>query len=304
MIFEGGGPAGHQYIRKKDGTAYWKVSKEGKKAGIKHFKLARSAAKKSPPKKSPNTKISIPYIVGHREVKTITKGVLTVAAYPHFYPVCYTDKKGNLTGLDVDLIKNFAQQAGLKIKFIAFQAFNNIWLKPEERVTDLAIGGIGNAKGRGGKNTEWTIPYFYVQRSTMSLKTDPIKKFPQDVHGVLIGTFGSTGWLDGEIRLKEHRKGKLMIKGTSDEEDISKLLSGKVQGLMRGDFVSRAIIQEHPELGMTTWEASPKILPKDGEVFAFPTLLGSGIATMLSVYITEIIDSGEIYKIMKKYHLL
>jgi hypothetical protein len=218
--------------------------------------------------------------------------------------VCYYNKAGKLAGLDVDIIKAFAKLTKLKLKFKTFDTFMNIWETPEKGIADTAIGGIANSLGRGGKKTEWTIPYFYVHRSTMYLKNDPINHFPQDVHRVIVGTFGSTGWVDGEIRLKKEHKKNLMVKGTSDEEDIKKLLSGKIQGLMRGDFVSRAIIKEHPEIDMTTWEASPTILPKDGEVFAYPAKIGSGVATMLSVFITDLIETKKIIKIMKRYDLL
>lgn len=249
-------------------------------------------------------KISVPYIVGHRELTLLEAGVLTVAAYPHFFPVCYHDASGDLAGLDVDIMKRFAAQAGIQVRFVEFDEFNGIWDKPANRDADVAIGGIANSKGRGGATTEWTIPYFYVHRSAMFLKSNPIKRFPQDVHGVLVGTFGSTGWVDGEIRLESEHKQALMVRGTTDEEDVQKLLSGEIQGLMRGDFVSRAIIHEHPEVSMISWEAEPSILPKDGEIFAYPTLAGSGVATMLSVFITELIDRKQLGAIMKEHHLL
>jgi hypothetical protein len=94
-----------------------------------------------------------------------------------------------------------------------------------------------------------------------------------------------------------------MIKGTTDEEDISKLLQGKVQGLMRGSFVSRAILKQHPELKITEWTADKSILPKDGEVFAYPTRLGSGLAVSLSTFIAELIERKELKKMMKKFNL-
>lgn len=54
MNLHGGGPAGHTIVRRKDGTFYWRVSKEGKKAGVKHHKSvqrAKRSAKRSASKR-------------------------------------------------------------------------------------------------------------------------------------------------------------------------------------------------------------------------------------------------------------
>jgi len=121
---------------------------------------------------------------------------------------------------------------------------------------------------------------------------------------VIISTYNSTGWADGEIKLDRIHKKRFLVKGTTDKDDISDLIHGKVQGLLRGDFVSKAIVKKHPELGFTTWDAEPDILPLDGEVFAYPTKQGSGIAMMLSTFITDQIDRGEMKKRMKRFHLI
>ena len=163
---------------------------------------------------------------------------------------------------------------------------------------------IANSKGRSKSSTEWTIPYFYVNRSVMFKKSDPIHSFPIDVHGIVVGTYDSTGLNDGVIRMKRIHKQRLLVKGKTDKEDLSQLLHGKIQGLMRGDFISRAIVNEHPELGMIHWEAEPSILPSDGEVFAYPTKQGSGVAVLLSTFLTEAIDNGTIAKLMRKYNLV
>ena len=82
--------------------------------------------KKSPKKcekKMTNECISIDYILAHHELDTIHKGTLTVAAYPNFYPVCYFNKKKEIDGLDVHLIKKFASIVGLKVRFDVVDKF-------------------------------------------------------------------------------------------------------------------------------------------------------------------------------------
>jgi hypothetical protein len=41
--------------------------------------------------------------------------------------------------------------------------------------------------------------------------------------------------------------------------------------------VSRAIIRDHPSIGMIEWQADPSILSSDGKVFAFPTKKVAGL---------------------------
>lgn len=44
-------------------------------------------------------------------------------------------------------------------------------------------------------------------------------------------------------------------------------------------------------------------LPSDGEVFAYPTKTGSGVAVSLSTFIAELIERGQLKNLMKKYNL-
>jgi hypothetical protein len=124
------------------------------------------------------------------------------------------------------------------------------------------------------------------------------------VDGIVVGTEGSTGWTDAKILLTSVNKQRFLKKGKTDKEDLLDLLSGKILGLIRGDFVSQAIIRKNPKLGMIQWEADKSILSSDGEVFAFPTKKGSGIAVLLSAFLTESIHNGYMLKLMKKYHLI
>ena len=266
----------------------------------------RSIPKKSKriPKKQNNKKLNIPYILSHRDLDTIKSNTLTVAYYPYFYPVSYNNSRGNAAGLDVDIIKLFAKQAKLDIVFKEYDSFNGIWNKPSLYKADVSIGGIANSKGRTKSTTEWSIPYFYVNRSLIFKKSNPIRNFPNDVNGPIVATYESTGWKDAEKLLKRVRKQRLLIKGNNDKDDLSDLLEGKIDGLIRGNFLSRVIISDNPSLGMIEWQADPSILASDGEVFAFPTKKGSGIAILLSTFLIEIIKDGTIVKLMKKHRLV
>lgn len=256
-------------------------------------------------------------IFSHRTLKTITPGVLTVSAYPHFYPICYKTTNGKLVGLDVDIMKEFAKLCKIKVKFLERENFDQIWLDPSKNIADISIGGIGMSKKRNRVNTSWTIPYFYVKRTVVYNRKNPIKSFPQGISDIVLGTVGSTGWLDSLQRATELDKNKskrrkdgqkyvdFMESGTSDEEDVQRLLDGQVQGLMRGSFVGVAIVRKYPkQLAMLPpWNIDPELVTSDGEVFAYPCHVRSGISSLLSAFLTEEIMNKDLKRLIEKYHL-
>ena len=229
---------------------------------------------------------------------------LTVAAYANFFPICFK-KNSEIVGLDIDIVSQFAKKCGLKLKIVEFDAFDNIWDAPQAKKADVSVGGICPLPARTKTHTTWTIPYFYVQRTVVFNKNDPIKQFPESITREFRGTFNSTGWIDAQ-RLVDERapsKRKLMMKGKTDEQDLEDLKSGKIQGLMRGSFVGAAIVKKNRDLQMVKpWDMSPKQLGiEHGECFAFPCYDKSGVALLLSVFIGQMWDNGEMMRLAKKY---
>lgn len=242
------------------------------------------------------------YILSHRRLHTIEPGTLTVSAYANFYPVCYHNNQGAIVGLDVDIVKYFCKMTGLTLKLVEKKNFQDIWLDPIRGKSDVAIGGIGITKARTRKDTLWSIPYFYVYRTLIFNKKYPIRNI-SSVPGksVVRGTPGSTGYIDGKARLP---KNVHLEAGKTDAQDIQDLRSGKIQGLLRGSFVGKAIIQKHHDLDMLKpWQMESTMVAEDGEVFAYPTLCKSGVGQLLSVFLTEEIFTGELQHLVKKYKL-
>lgn len=255
------------------------------------------------------------HVLSHRDYQLVRKGYLTVSAYPQFYPICYFNAQRKLAGFDVDLIKKFAKWANLKLKFKIHQKFKNIWNAPSQGKSDVAIGGIGITPQRTKPGTTWSIPYFYVQRtaiynprvynpmtngkSNAGEKSRPVfGKWPRST--VMRATFGSTGQLDWKAR----RIPGSLQDGKSDEQDIKDLLDGKVQGVMRGSFVAKAIIRKHPNLRMVPpWDVAPSIVSTDGEVFAFPVSIYSGLAQTLSAFIMFMQQSGQLKQLSHKHKI-
>lgn len=242
-------------------------------------------------------------ILQNRTINTIKPGVLKVAAYANFYPVCYKNN-GAWKGLDVDIMKSFCKYTGLKLQLTEKKHFDNIWLEPPKGKADTAIGGIGISDKRTKAKTAWSIPYFYVYRTVVYNKSNPIHTFPNDVDGEVRGTVGSTGWIDAKKKLKKANKSKYLKKGKTDVQDINDLLAGEIQGLIRGSFVGLALTKKYKQLGMAKpWEIDESLVSSDGECFAYPCHRDSGLAEMLSTYITLMFMNGTLNELLQKYNL-
>lgn len=236
------------------------------------------------------------YILSHRAYKLVKPGTLTVSIYPNFYPVAYRDAAGRFAGCDVDMIALFAKAAELKLEFIE-RPWDGIWTDPVKGISDVSIGGIGITPKRTLKNTAWTIPYFRVQRTYIYNKNFELETGLDSAR--VRATKGSTGWLDmTDMGLK-------LEEGKSDAEDIQDLLDGKIDALMRGSFVGRAISKRYPDLVMgPVWDIAPHLVGPDGEVFAFPTECHSGLAQALSAGIGHMLATGQLDDILRTHDLI
>ena len=238
-------------------------------------------------------------------LKDRTAQKLHIAVYPNFFPVAYTED-GALAGFDIDFLVQFCEVVGLEPVFHKKEDFGKVWgISGEWRSNvDVACGGIGITSWRTTDAIEWSFPYFKVQRTLVYNKNDAVARL-RDVTRRVYGTRGSTGFVDAEERLAEVDKGHLLVdRDSSEKEDVADLLSGKVQGLLRGSFVGRAIVQKHPkEFDMVEpWEMSHG-LPVEGEVFAFPCRRGSGLAALLNVFTYAMERSGMLSKLARRHHM-
>ena len=247
---------------------------------------------------------SIRYMLSKRTFNTITPGTLTVSSYSNFFPISYHTESG-IAGLDVDIMTMFAEASGLKLEFIIKENFDGIWFDPINNISDTSIGGIGISNQRTTVNTEWTLPYFNVNRTVVYNKNNPIFSFPKDVNGYILAVPASTGYIDAQIKLKTVGKDKLLVSSQNDEKNIQQLINGSVQGLIRGSFVGKAIVEKYPTiLGMVTpWEIDSKLVGSDGEVFAFPCNNKSGLAVGLTAFLTYLKCVGTMDSLLEKYHL-
>lgn len=230
---------------------------------------------------------------------------MTVAVYANFYPVAYKTQSG-YHGLDVDLMREFTSAAGLRLKLIEAEKFDGVWDIPGNGLSDLSIGGISKSSKRDGCHIAWTIPYFYVGRTIVFHRSNPIRSFPNDIKSPVRGTPGSTGYLDAMVRLAEAGKESFLQDSNDDEQDILDLLQGRIMGVVRGSSVGKAIVNKYPnELDMMRpWEVLPEFCPsEEGETFTWPTRSGTGLAECLTSFLKDMAATGRLSMLLDKHHL-
>lgn len=281
------------------------VTSKPKPAATKGVNAAERTIVRSAERTSVNAQAAIEQGIKQVKLRTLDNRTLRVAAYANFYPIVYKDPKDGKTlrGLDVDLIRGFCKATGMVPKFTQVKHFSQTWRSVDANDADIGIGGIGMDDWRNQSGLEWSMPYYRVMRTLVYRLSDPIHLFPRDVTGKIRGTMGSIGMIDAMNRLEDVGKDHLIDDTwkSTDQQDLRDLLSGKIQGLMRGSFVGRALVEKHPkQLGMTKpWSASGKL----DETFAFPCHRGSGIAALMNYYLAHITATGELRRLKRKYHI-
>ncbi len=151
------------------------------------------------------------------KVTTLKEGTLQVCLYPGFAPFAYKEN-GSWKGWDYDYVQGFAKAINLKLEVVEMKLFDEIWLKPGEKVCDIAATGIsdtadrrkatGADRGKSPDKTDdigcWSRAYYGVLR-TFLVRTQDYARFNdvQDLAGTtVIVTKGSTANSDLCYRMK------------------------------------------------------------------------------------------------------
>ena len=86
---------------------------------------------------------------GHKNSKKTTK-TYTVVTEPTFPPYDTTDKDGNLTGFDMDMVKAIAKDQGFKVKFKSME-FQSLIPAIQSGNADIIAAGMNVDKDRSKK---------------------------------------------------------------------------------------------------------------------------------------------------------
>ena len=126
----------------------------------------------------------------------------------------------------------------------------------------------------------------------------------------IIATINSTGWIDASERLKmSKRKDIILIEGTSENDDLQKLLNGEIDGLMRGSNYAKSLTQKSKEIDfLPPWDIIQNVVPNYGtqhiptETFEI-TSIENELTHFMNIGLIRLSLLGYITDLKKKFEL-
>ena len=147
----------------------------------------------------------------------------------------------NIRGKDIDFIKKFASEVNISIEFRVMEPYDRIWewaggqmegnvaLREEvekdlnlENI-DICIAGLAPLPERQIGNAQWSLPYYYVQRSILIRRKDYLQnrlKVFEDFAHYQSSTISNKNFKNKNINNRRSQIG--MTKGTSAQVDLNR----------------------------------------------------------------------------------
>ncbi|MDR2976047.1 MAG: transporter substrate-binding domain-containing protein [Streptococcaceae bacterium] len=232
------------------------------------------------------------------EVDTIkSNGKLVVALSPDYPPFEYktmVDGKDKIVGADIDLANKIADKLGVKVE-LSPMSFDNILAAVSSGKADVAISAV-SANPERKKTFDFSNGY-YTPYNEIVIKKTELSKYSSlaDFKGkTLAGQKGSTQ----EIAIKDQIAGASLVSLTDSGDEITEVLTGKVDGTVLEDMIAKSYVAVNPELAI----ANVKIPVTEAEAdMAVAMKKGSkDLQKEINAVIKELKDSGEMEKIIEK----
>lgn len=212
------------------------------------------------------------------QITTITPGVLTVATYPAFAPVCWRDGD-TARGRDIDFLQAFADDLGLELA-VQFFLFDKIWQRPGRGEVDIAAAGIAPLAERITPGVVWSEPYYNVQRSLLVRAADPWQTMDDFAGKTIAVTRGSTADID--TMLRKHQSTQVVY-CDSQHAAVDDLLNGRIDAFAEGDLCAHYFAGlDTAKLAVVDIHQMP--IP---ETFAFPVREASGLIDPLNAFVRQ-----------------
>lgn len=94
------------------------------------------------------------------------KKVLKVATDATYAPMEYMDEKGNIVGLDIDIVKEIAKAAGFEVEFINY-GWEPLFVAVKNGEVDFAVSSITITEQRKAEGYDFSEPYFYANQQIL-----------------------------------------------------------------------------------------------------------------------------------------
>jgi ABC-type amino acid transport substrate-binding protein len=187
------------------------------------------------------------------DIETIVKrGKLIVAMYhedtPPFY---YLDKNNVLTGIDVALIKGFADLLGVAVEFDRSAKFlDDVIDKVEKNQADLAICKLSITFSRV-RRVLFTKPYIRLHQGLLINRL----KLAQQLHGRsreetiqnLTGKIGTVAKSSYVKYARQQLKGAEVVEYPSWNQAVDDVLKGNIVGAYRDEAEIKMIMRDRPD---------------------------------------------------------
>jgi len=184
---------------------------------------------------------------------TIEPGVLNVATYSGFAPVCAA-KDGKAWGKDISFVEQFAADRGLRAHFHILNEFQGIWRQPGDGPYDLAAAGITATPIRSSSDAGRLVTICDFKGRKVAV------------------TKASTA--DDDLKVRNPRNAEAVY--VSDQNAaIEALLAGEFDAFGEGDVSNDYLAGLRP--GQLLVIDRHNMFPDGGEPFSFPLREASGI---------------------------
>lgn len=113
------------------------------------------------------------FAVSDREQKIAELGKLKACIWPDYFSISYKNKKtGQLEGIDIDLAREFAQDLGVTIEYVATH-FGVFMQDLQADKCDIAMFGVGITEQRA-EQIDFSEPYLSSSMYGIAHKTNPL----------------------------------------------------------------------------------------------------------------------------------
>ena len=184
------------------------------------------------------------------EIKTVSKGTLTVATSPDFAPYEFysiaDDGTPTLAGFDMSLAKYIADYLGLKLEVIPMD-FDGTLMEVQNKNVDLGIAGYSPDPSRA-EIMEFSDIYYEGGQSFVTTKANAGKfKSLEDTNKKEYSIAAQVGSIQMDLAAKNSPNADI-IALSKVTDIIAELITGKISGAYIETVVAKAYQKNYPDL--------------------------------------------------------
>ena len=184
------------------------------------------------------------------EIKTVSKGTLTVATSPDFAPYEFysiaDDGTPTLAGFDMSLAKYIADYLGLKLEVIPMD-FDGTLMEVQNKNVDLGIAGYSPDPSRA-EIMEFSSIYYEGGQSFVTTKDNASKfKSLEDTNNKNVSVAAQVGSIQMDLAAKYSPNADIVAL-SKVTDIIAELITGKISGAYIETVVASAYQKNYPSL--------------------------------------------------------